>query len=99
MSNSSAYWDSQVIVTPPVFACFARLFCPGPTAAEDGGACVNSDTLLARTPLASGAETDTNLLPALHFLSWDRVVVKWSGLCFGEEGKDRVCCRSGLCQY
>lgn len=93
LTGSPKWWWSP---PPPGFACFACLFClPSPTGAEDGGARVNSDTLLARTLLASGGETDTNLPPALSLPSWGRVVVKWSGLCFGEEGKDRVC--SGRC--
>lgn len=84
----------------PSSFCLLCLSCPpGPTAAEDGGAPVNSITLLVRTLQANGGETDTNLLPALPHPNWGRVVVKWSGLCFGEEGKDRVCCRSVLCRY
>lgn len=43
--------------------------------------------------------TDTDPPPALPLLNWDREVVKRSDFCFGEEGKDRVYCRTVLCQY
>lgn len=47
-----------------------------PIAVQDGGAGVNSDTLLESTLLASRGETDKPLLPALPLLNWGREVVK-----------------------
>lgn len=97
----SSHLESQEKTTLPFpqFLLALPVSSIPPIAVQDGGARVNSDTLLERTLLASRGETGTTLSPALCLLNWGREVVKWSSLCFGEEGENRVYCRSVFCQY